>query len=79
MPCPIQSWNFITPVARSSPRMTIGRTTQKAQIMATGLAPTNARESAIYATLPAGAYTAVVRGVNGATGIAVAEAYNLSK
>ena len=53
--------------------------TQKAQIMATGLAPTDARESAIYAMLPAGAYTAIVRGVNGATGIAVAEAYNLSK
>ena len=53
--------------------------TQKAQIMASGLAPTNARESAIYATLPAGAYTAVMRGVNDATGIAVVEVYNLSK
>ena len=47
--------------------------------MASGLAPTNARESAIYATLPAGAYTAVVRGVNDATGVALVEAYNLSK
>ena len=53
--------------------------TQRPQIMASGLAPTNARESAIYATLPAGAYTAIVRGVNDATGIAVVEVYNLSK
>lgn len=53
--------------------------TQKMQIMASGLAPTNAHESAIYATLPAGPYTAVVRGVNGATGTAVVEVYNLSK
>ena len=36
--------------------------TQEAQIMASGLAPTDAHESAIFAMLPAGAYTAVARG-----------------
>ena len=42
-----------------------------------GLAPPNALESAILLRLPAGAYTAVVRGNNGATGNALAEVYNL--
>src|SRR5205814_5220141 len=35
--------------------------TQKAQITASGLAPTDPRESAIFATLSTGNYTAVVR------------------
>ena len=50
--------------------------TQKAQIIAAGLAPANAHESAILTRLPAGAYTAIVRGVDDATGIALAEIYN---
>ena len=51
--------------------------TQKAAIMATGLAPTNALESAIAITLPvgSGAYTAIVSGVGGTTGVALVEAY----
>lgn len=36
-----------------------------------GLAPADARESAILTTLRPGQYTAVVRGANGATGIAL--------
>jgi hypothetical protein len=51
--------------------------TQQALIQSTGLAPTDDRESAIYATLPAGHYTAVVRGVGNATGNAMVEVYNL--
>jgi hypothetical protein len=51
--------------------------TQQAQIQATGLAPTDDRESAIYATLPAGDYTAIVRGANNTTGVAIVEVYNL--
>ena len=35
---------------------------QKAQIQASGLAPTNSKESAVLQTLAAGPYTAVVRG-----------------
>jgi len=42
-----------------------------------GLAPSNALESAIVLHLPAGAYTAVVSGVNGATGNALVEVYDL--
>ena len=42
-----------------------------------GLAPTNALESAIVLLLPAGAYSAIVRGVNGGTGNALAEFYDL--
>ena len=51
--------------------------TQAGDISASGLAPTNAKESAIVVTLAPGAYTAVVRGANGATGIAVVETYDL--
>jgi uncharacterized protein (TIGR03118 family) len=46
-------------------------------IMATGLAPTNPRESAILETPAAGNYTAIVRGKNIITGNALAEAYRL--
>ena len=42
-----------------------------------GLAPPNALESAIVLQLPAGEYTAVVRGTNGGTGNALVEVYNL--
>jgi hypothetical protein len=51
--------------------------TQEADIMATGLAPTNALESAILVTLPVGegAYTAIVRGTNDTTGVGLVEAY----
>ena len=50
---------------------------QQALIASTGLAPTDDRESAIYATLPAGHYTAIVRGVSNTTGVAIVEVYNL--
>jgi hypothetical protein len=55
------------------------RSDQQAEIIATGIPPTNDLESAIVATLPANnsAYTAIVRGVNNSTGIAVVEAYDL--
>jgi arylsulfate sulfotransferase len=42
-----------------------------------GLAPPNASESALVLHLPAGAYTAIVRGANGGTGIGLAEVYTL--
>jgi sugar lactone lactonase YvrE len=50
--------------------------TQKAQIIASGLAPADAHESVILTRLPAGGYTAIVRGVDDTTGIALAEIYN---
>jgi hypothetical protein len=42
-----------------------------------GLTPASAFESALVLHLPAGAYTAVVRGFNGATGDALVEVYHL--
>jgi hypothetical protein len=42
-----------------------------------GLSPPNPLESALVLHLPAGAYTAVVRGANGGTGIGLAEVYTL--
>ncbi|MDQ6861353.1 MAG: hypothetical protein M3032_09390, partial [Verrucomicrobiota bacterium] len=53
------------------------RETQEAEITATGIAPTDNREAAVLATLVPGNYTAVVRGADDTTGIAVVEAYNL--
>jgi hypothetical protein len=50
---------------------------QNIDIQASGVAPSNDAESAIVATLDPGAYTAVVRGGNNTTGIAVVEAYDL--
>ena len=52
---------------------------QEAAIMATGIAPTNNLESAIDATLNPGAYTGVVRGNGGTTGIGLVEVYDLSQ
>jgi hypothetical protein len=53
------------------------RGTQEAAIIATGVAPTNDKESAILATLPPGPYTAIVSGKNGGTGVALVEVYNI--
>jgi hypothetical protein len=46
-------------------------------IQKNGLAPPNPSESALVLHLPAGAYTAIVNGANGATGIGLAEVYTL--
>jgi hypothetical protein len=53
------------------------RDTQEADIKASGLAPTSDLESAIFATLQPGAYTAIVRGKNDGSGIGLVEVYNL--
>ena len=52
---------------------------QEAAIIATGIPPTNDLESAIDATLNPGAYTAVVRGKNNTSGVALVEVYDLSQ
>jgi hypothetical protein len=54
------------------------RDTQEAEISATGLAPSNNLESAILRDLSPGPYTAIVRGLNDTTGIALIEVYNLN-
>ena len=51
--------------------------TDATNIEATGLAPTNAAESAILTLLAPGAYTAVVRGLNDTVGIGLVEVYYL--
>ena len=50
---------------------------QVTEIRNSGLAPTNPMESAIIATLQPGSYTAIVRGVNNASGNALVEGYDL--
>jgi hypothetical protein len=52
-------------------------TDQVAAIRASGHAPNDPRESAIIANLPPGNYTAIVRGVNNTTGVALVEVYDL--
>ncbi|HEY2142964.1 MAG TPA: hypothetical protein VGH06_01315, partial [Candidatus Udaeobacter sp.] len=52
-------------------------TNQVSAIQNSGHAPTAASESAIIANLPPGNYTAIVRGVNNTTGIALVEGYVL--
>jgi hypothetical protein len=49
---------------------------QAAEIAGAGLAPTHPLESAIATTLPPGAYTALLSGVNNATGNALVEVYD---
>ena len=51
--------------------------TQQTDIEATDLQPTNDQESAILQTLAAGPYTAIVRGVNMTSGVALVEIYKL--
>jgi hypothetical protein len=50
---------------------------QENAIRATTIAPSNDFEAALIATLSPGTYTAVVRGKNNTTGVALVEVYNL--
>ena len=50
---------------------------QETLIQSTGLAPTNDAESAIVKSLAPGSYTAVVRGKDNSTGVALVEVFNL--
>ena len=53
------------------------RDTQESDIAATGIPPTDDRESAIVMDLAPSNYTAIVRGANGTTGVALVEAYDV--
>ena len=53
------------------------RDSQETLIQSTGLTPTNDAESAIIKSLAPGDYTAVVRGKDSSTGVALVEVYNL--
>lgn len=52
---------------------------QQAEIEATGIPPSDELESAIVATFEPGAYTAIVSGKNGGTGVGLIEAYDLDQ
>lgn len=50
---------------------------RETEITATGILPTEARESAILQTLALGNYTAIVRGAADTTGVGLVEVYHL--
>jgi hypothetical protein len=52
-----------------------GSASNAAAIAASGFAPSDARESAILVTLDPGAYTAIVSGVGGTTGVGIVEVF----
>ena len=52
---------------------------QEADIRATTIPPTNDLESAIVTTLNPGAYTAILAGTNGGTGVGLVEVYDLAQ
>ena len=51
--------------------------TQQAAILATGVAPTNDLEAAFVGQFATGAYTAILSGQDGGTGVGLVEVYNL--
>ena len=53
------------------------RSSQQDEIIAAGFAPNNDTESALIITLDPGPYTAIVRGTNNTTGVALVEVYDL--
>jgi hypothetical protein len=54
------------------------RDDQEAEIVATGIPPSNDLEAAIVRDFAPGNYTAIVRGLNNTTGTALVEAYDLN-
>jgi hypothetical protein len=55
------------------------RSDQKAEIVETGVAPNDNREAAIVETLLPGAYSGVIRGAQGTTGVALVEVFALNE
>lgn len=51
----------------------------QAEVLASGIPPENDLESAIVTSLASGAYTTVLSGVGGATGVALTEVYDLDQ
>jgi hypothetical protein len=54
-------------------------TNQYHDILNSGRAPSDPREAAIIADLPVGEYTAIVRGLNNTTGVALVEVYDFGQ
>ena len=55
------------------------RDTQEAEIVATGIPPTNDLEAAIVETLGPGSYTAILRGMGMTSGVGLVEIYDLDQ
>ena len=53
--------------------------TQEQELIDTGIPPSDPLESAIVINLQPGNYTAVISGFNGATGVGLAEVYNITR
>jgi hypothetical protein len=68
-------------LVRSSDQVTLetnddwGSAANAAAITASGFAPSHPLESAILVTLPPGAYTAIVTGAGGTTGVGIVEVF----
>jgi YVTN family beta-propeller protein len=56
-----------------------GDASNASQIQASGFAPENPQEAAIYTTLAPGGYTAIVTGFGGGTGIAIVEVFEIDQ
>jgi hypothetical protein len=52
-----------------------GSAPNAAEIQSRGFAPSDSRESAMLVTLPPGAYTVIVSGVGGGTGVGIVAVY----
>lgn len=55
------------------------RDEQESEIVESGLTPSDDREAALLTTLSSGAYSAVIRGATGGTGVALFEVYALNQ
>ncbi len=77
--------NPVLQLVRSSDQATVaandnwGSAANAAAITASGFAPSNALEAAILVTLPPGAYTAIVTGAGGGTGVGIVEVFEVDR
>jgi hypothetical protein len=55
------------------------RSDQEQLIISSHIAPSDDREAAIFITIPAGIFSAIVRGANESTGTALVEVYRLDQ
>ena len=60
------------------PKMEVLRDIALTQLQAAGFAPSNALESALLVTLPPGAYTAILSGAGGGTGVGIIGVYTVN-
>lgn len=82
-PCPTLLWSCIKAARRLATndnwKLRPDSSSQQADIQATAIAPTNDLEPAILVSLSPGAYTAILAGKNGGTGVGLVEVYDLGQ